>query len=207
MGWPDRGWFWSIDVGMVLVAPTGAVDQGTGNPARPGPPRCCGPAGAPSRRAHMTTIRLRPLLIALRTAFGTWKTYRFGALYRAACDALYDCWVGCADCGRPPCDGRLVTKRVGLLGGAVGRERPACQGTCPLKQASSPSVVPADPFTAGFGHRRCRARPIGRRRTRSQAARTKGGLADDDRDSARTPRGPRSRPSSRASACLAPVQA
>jgi hypothetical protein len=63
----------------------------------------------------MTTSPLRPLLIALHTALGTWETYPYGVHYCVVCDALYEWWLGCGGCGRPPCDGRLLAAMVALL--------------------------------------------------------------------------------------------
>jgi hypothetical protein len=63
----------------------------------------------------MTTNRLRRALVALHSLLGTWETYPFGVHYCAVCDVLYDWWLGCAGCGRPPCDGRLAAELVGLL--------------------------------------------------------------------------------------------
>jgi len=50
----------------------------------------------------MTTNPLRHTLIVLHTLLGTWDRYPFGVHYCAACDALYDWWLGCDGCGRPP---------------------------------------------------------------------------------------------------------
>ena len=64
----------------------------------------------------MTTNPLRHVLIALHTVLGTWTRYEFGIHYCQTCDALYDYWLGCAGCGRPPCGGRLMSELVALLG-------------------------------------------------------------------------------------------
>jgi hypothetical protein len=63
----------------------------------------------------MTTNPLRRALVALHALLGTWGRYPYGVHYCAVCDRLYDCWLGCAGCGRPPCDGRPVAELVALL--------------------------------------------------------------------------------------------
>jgi hypothetical protein len=65
----------------------------------------------------MTTNPLPHALVALHTLLGTWDRYPDGVHYCEACDRLYDWWLGCAGCGRPPCDGHLLPALVELLQG------------------------------------------------------------------------------------------
>jgi hypothetical protein len=74
-------------------------------------------SGRPRRGPCMTSTLRRQALIRLHTALGTCTRYPFGVHYCATCDGLYDWWLGCAGCGRPPCDGRLLPALVELLQG------------------------------------------------------------------------------------------
>ena len=48
------------------------------------------------------TTSLRPALIALHTALGTWERYPYGVHYCTTCDTLYEWWLGCDGCRRAP---------------------------------------------------------------------------------------------------------
>jgi hypothetical protein len=101
----------------------------------------------------MPTNPLHRALIALHTLLGTWDRYPYGVHYCATCDRLYDWWLGCAGCGRPACDARLLGELVGLLRGPVRREHPGLHGRRHRRRVA--------PVVAGHGHGLPRGLPLG----------------------------------------------